>query len=201
MQQIINVLSRFNVELNGYQVNNEPRCRDEPLMVLAGGLEELVSFPKSKINEGVNQHVFSQALTQMKKRGEDVNPIEYSKMMPYTMMDGEFEIKKLQMLDKYKSVDKVSNEKLEEFFLDTHDVGYLLTIEPSEVVEKSTIETNLCYIFEKNPTTNTLAMARQFEINHTHIMEKVFTLVTDRPSLLNHIYWNVCKYEAGLDKE
>ena len=218
MDRIIQVLKELNVPLSGYQVNNEPRSKEEPLMVIAGGLEELISFRKSSIKEEAYHHAFSSALSHMKERGEDIVPMEYNTMMPYTVVDGKFDYMKLQMIRMYKSVDKLSSEDVREFILNAQKIGYLLekdpelvvlnsgndkgvvkvsTIEHSMVDTKSVVESNLCYIFEKEPTTNTLAMSKQFNIKHMHIIEKLFALVTERPSILNHIYWNVCTYVVG----
>ena len=62
------------------------------------------------------------------------------------------------------------------------------------------LEDNIVHIYEANPSTNSIALAKQFKIKHKAIVEDLFKLCQSNPSLLMGIFFQPYQYIIGKDK-
>ena len=152
MADLRKVLEGFGIGCKGYQVTN---VNKEVNFVLVGGVEVI---RRSSIKDVLS----GEAVT-----GEiNVADIEEG-LLPFMYVDKEYDVVKLERLLKYKSVDKLSNADITVFGV---------TAEGSPAT-KTRLESQIVYIHNKNPSTNSLAMAKQFKLNHKHVVEVLFEIL------------------------
>jgi len=112
---------------------------------------------------------------------------------PYISTLEYIDLPNLMMIAKYKTTNKLSNEDLIEFSKDAETVGFGFSVTKS----REELEENLYYIFEDKPSTNSLALAKQFGLNHRDVIRDIFKSIADTPLLYNDIHWNTFKYTVG----
>ena len=59
------------------------------------------------------------------------------------------------------------------------------------------LEDNIVHIYESNPSTNSIALAKQFKIPHFHVIRDLFKLCQSNPSLLMGITFQPYQYISG----
>ena len=62
------------------------------------------------------------------------------------------------------------------------------------------LENNIVHIYESNPSTNSIALAKQFKIKHRVVVQDLFKLCQSKPSLLMEISFQPYQYINGKDK-
>ena len=61
------------------------------------------------------------------------------------------------------------------------------------------LEDNIVHIYETNPSTNSIALAKQFKLLHYNVMQGLFKLCQSNPSLLMGITFQPYQYISGKD--
>ena len=64
-----------------------------------------------------------------------------------------------------------------------------------EVSNKGDLVNKKVYIHESNPSTNSIALAEQFQLKHFHVIEQIFKLAEQNPSVLMGIEYGI--YEVS----
>ena len=97
------------------------------------------------------------------------------------------DVKKLEKIVKWKSVDKMSKTDIVEFGLTIKD----------SMVDTGDLENKIVYVHERQPSTNSLSLTKQFGLKHFHVQQFIFKGIEMYPSILTHIEIGLYTYNGG----
>ena len=170
MKQLEKALEALNVEISNYVVKQD----DGTFMVYIVGGVEVVNFYDVKDFAKVNP----------KWEKIDIKAIGDNKeiLLPFMYIDQVISIIHLEKLLEMKSLKTLSKEQASNY----------------EVVTKDRLLNKLVYIHESNPSTNSIALAKQFQLEHRNVMQQILKLAETNPSILMGIKYGVYSYESSI---
>ena len=136
-----------------------------------------------------------------------LNKEHVSKLLKYKHKDSitEFEVEELLSDDSIELNQNLENvEKAEKSFPNDGNMGSVKAAEHSaafniKVSLREELEDNIVYIYEAKPSTNSIALSKQFKIKHRHVIQDLFKLCQSKPSLLMGIEFQPYQYINGKD--
>ena len=136
--------------------------------VITGGAEVLVSASTAE--------EIDEAMLSLGSEHKYLNRLE-ANLLPFKYVETPFQVSKLKELLVHKPIDKYSKEDALKLNKD--------------IKSKQELEEDIVYIVDKQPTTNTLALAKQFDLNHMHVINKLYELGSIYPSTLMQLKYDV----------
>ena len=211
-------LRKLKVELSTYLIN------DHPMKLIIVGGDEVIH--RSDLDESID--TYKDAVSDIIKKGGvigergllpftytniELRPRHVSDLVNYKDVDkfSEDGLKEFIRATDYKnSYDlngnlKNGNCKAKNVGSNSETVGSLKTVQDWTVfilnipLEKD-LEDNIVHIYEAKPSTNSITLAKQFKIEHRHVIRDLFKLCQSNPSLLMGITFQPYQYIIGKDK-
>ena len=164
MSKLEKALEALNVEISRYVISNDDRYE----VVVVGGLEVINKYPIKDFKE-VNG---SWEKINISGIGKDERVL-----LPFMYIDRDISFKHLEELRKFRDMKTLSKEE---------SLNY-------EVIDKDRLLNKIVYLYDKNPSTNSLALAKQFDIEHFHVIQQIFKLAESNPSILMGVKYSVYK--------
>ena len=160
------LLAKFKIPINYYITENVDSTLTN--FVITGGCEVLVSTANGDKEEAMLEYI-----------GVKNKPVSISsaKALPYKYVEVEFDKAKLEELLVHREVDRYSKEDAVKM--------------NNDIKSKQELESNIVYITDKQPMTNTLALAKQFDLGHRVVIQKLYELGSMYPSVLMQMRYDV----------
>ena len=173
---IIELLIKLNVRMRTYRVNDDGVER----YLITCGAETLEWFEKSTMNKDEIA-----LLEELAVDGEvfDVR----DPMVPWTVTIVNHNVKELEKIIQWKSVKKLSKTDVVTFGESDED----------SILSISDLEDKIVYVHEREPSTNTLSLAKQFGLKKLHVDEFIFKGIEMYPSMLSHVKIDLYMYKSG----
>ena len=175
-------------ETRGYFVKDRNSNID---VIVTVGTDVILSFPYS---EGQSNEFEAFMVTGIRETlmWNDPRP-------PFKTPAYEVSLQHMELLLKYKEVGRMGIKDAVKFVRDCRQTGYESNFVESQVgmiAEPSTfnkirLSENICYIFKDDPSTNSLALSKQFDIKSKHVLESLFVICRNQPSLYSQMLWNI----------
>lgn len=121
-----------------------------------------------------------------------------------------YDVEAIELLYKYSTVDKLNKGGIEEITRKTNTntkahskalaktTGRSAVLESqTNIVDRSELEDKIVYLYEDSPRTNSLALAKQFNIKHKNVMQKIFLTLRENLYLLTQVQLRVYSYKSG----
>ena len=162
MKQLETALEALNVEINRYAISNTD---DKTDIVVVGGIEVVHRYSVKDFKE-VNG-----SYDKIDIHGSGNEKV----LLPFMYTDIGFDTKHIESLIKMRDLKTLSKEQASKY----------------EVVSKDRLLNKLVYIHESNPSTNSIALAEQFQIRHDNVIQQIFKLAEQNPSILMGIKYGV----------
>ena len=174
MSKLETALETLNVEISRYVVSNDNTHE----VVVVGGIEVIDRYPVrdfAKVNGSWDKI--------------DVKAIGHNDriLLPFRYTDIELKASHIEELIKFRTLKAINKEQASSY----------------EVVTKDELKNKIVYIHESNPSTNSIALAEQFQLKHFHVIEQIFKLAEQNPSILMGIKYGVyteVKDKGGIRK-
>ena len=168
LQANVELLEKFNIRTKYFVTNNK---NGEPTnFVITGGVEVLVSTADSDSVEAMLEYIGTY---------KDGAELISAKVLPYKYVDVPFSKEKLKELLVHREINVYSKE-------DAMKMN-------SDIKSKEELEDDIVYITDNVPMTNTLALAKQFDLEHKNVMKKLYELGSMYPSVLMQMKYDVYK--------
>ena len=188
---VIDNLKDLGVKLRGYIVTGDSRGDGKDICVIAAGQEVLTWLPFSDLGTPMGS-MFKEVFRECEQK-----KISYSDRMPYVDPKEAMNDANIYLLGKYKSVPQMNKESVNDLIKESQKFGKLLSAEHSALNNKSEVEKKIVYLYEQYPSTNSLALAKQFDLRHKNVVQTIFELLKDAPHDYNGISWNPYTYKSG----
>ena len=169
MNRLEKALETLKVEISRYVVTSLNNNVD---VIVVGGIEVIRRYPVrdfAKVNGSWEK-------IDVSGRGDETI------LLPFKYVDLEFDINHLEKLSEMKTKKAISKEEASKFNATSKD----------KLINKK------IYIHEKTPSTNSIALAEQFQIRHDHVIEQIFKLAEVNPSILMGIKFGIYGYESSI---
>ena len=168
MSKIEKALETLNVEIKRYAIYED----SVPHLVTVGGIEII---EETKVGEVIQMSGDVQKININGSGGKKT-------LLPFRYIDTVFNINHLEELIKFRGMKTLSKEESRNY----------------KVVKKSILSDKIIYIHESKPSTNSIALAKQFQIRHADVIKQIFKLAESNPSILMGIKYGV--YKDNIDK-
>ena len=89
-------------------------------------------------------------------------------LLPFTYSNVKFNVKHLENIVKFRGVKGLTKEEASKY----------------KIEKKEDLESKIVYVHENKPSTNSLALAKQFKLEHHNIIKQLFKLAGQNPSIL-----------------
>ena len=169
MKQLEKALEVLKVKINRYVVSNTDDTTD---VVITGGIEVFHRYPVKDFK------AINGSWNKIDIHGSGNERV----LLPFNYTDVELDTKHLEELIKFRALKAINKEQASSY----------------EVVTKEELKNKIVYIHEVNPNTNSVVLAEQFKINHKHVIEQVFKLAEQNPSVLMGVEYGVYEYESSI---
>ena len=167
MNKLETALEALNVEINRYVIGEG----DKQEVIVVGGLEVVDRYLVKDFKE-VND---SWEKIDVKSVGGD-NKV----LLPFMYTNVLISSSHLTQLSKFRDMKSLTKEEASKY----------------DVVDKDRVLNKIVYVYEKEPSTNSLALAKQFQLKHKHVIEQIFKLAEQNPSILMGIKYGI--YEDSI---
>ena len=160
------LMSKFNICVRYVKV--QPRQSDTLKLLILGGIEVIATVS----DDDDMRRVFNDV-----GKNYEYMICEDNQRLSYKYVDIPFKASKLKELLVHREINVYSKE-------DALKLN-------SDIKSKEELEDDIVYITDKQPMTNTLALAKQFNLEHKHIVDKLYELGSMYPSVLMQMKYNV----------
>jgi len=172
----LRLLQRFNVEMRVFKVDDDGVMK----YVICGGMESLYWFEIDKLIKCEIDMLENRCLATFNMTDK----------LPFTISNVTYCPKHLEKILKWKDVKTLSNADVVAFGLGTEH----------SVPRKIDLEDKIAYLHEREPSTNSLSLSKQFELKHMNVQQYVFKGIEYYPSVLTHIDVDLYAYTVGSNK-
>ena len=156
-------LETLNVKVSRYVVYEN----NLPHIILVGGVEVVVRVTPLEITEAYKDY----------KKIDIVDSGDEDMLLPFMFTNVRIEESHLEELIRFRSLKTLSKDDASKH----------------EVTKKERLLNKIVYLYDKNPSTNSLALAKQFDIEHFHVIQQIFKLAESNPSILMGVKYSVYK--------
>jgi len=184
---LMNTLKRIGVKTSAILIRKSP---ENTFAVLTGGVEIIATLTKERLT---NREVAATGMGNQRVHVMKYSDKEEMFIDPLVRID----LNNLLFLDKYYQTPQMTKENIVNFKRDAETMGFGTSAECSALVQKQHLETKLVYIYEQSPSTNSLALAKQFELNHKNVIQKLLEIPMTQPSFFNQLHWGLYTYDSG----
>ena len=195
VKEVLTGLTTLGVKLKAYITDDMEGYKN---LVLVGGLEVLTRVSLKQVTKDVS-NLYELGIDTL-----EIHP-NNDVLLPFIYSKETIDKDNLRQLVKYKNKDKLTNDEVKEFvktkssgvnFTKPEVMGSGNTAECSAVLEKFKLEDKITYIYDRKPSTNSLALAKQFKVNHKNVMQVLFEIIKTKPHLLNHMHYDLYTYKT-----
>ena len=165
------LLKKFKVNVTNYVIHEE----NLPNIVMVGGIEVIRKYP---VRELVGQQ---KEFKKIDIHGSGDKRI----LLPFKYTDVKLSPKHLEKLLELKTTKTLSKEEASKY----------------KVVSKDKLLNKVVYAYGANPSTNSIALAEQFQIRHDHVMQQIFKLAEQNPSVLMGIKYGVYRFDNTVPND
>ena len=191
MERLLKVLSEYErrvllglkalkVELHVYRM----RGNKGDVYVLCGGVEGIFRFEYNDVEEDIK------GALEEACEDDKVYDLVNGDVAPFFITEVTYDVEKLEKIVKWKSYKKLSKTDIGVFGVNVED----------STLRNNDLEDKIVYLHEREPSTNTLSLAKQFSLVVREVNTFIFNGVTMYPSMLTHIDMCIYQYTMGSNK-
>ena len=169
MNRLEKALEAMNVNISRYVVSNE----DGKMTLNTIGGIEIVNSYDIKDFKAING-----SYDKIDIHGSGNEKV----LLPFMYTDTRMDVEHIEKLVTQRKIKTISKEQALEY----------------EIVNKDKLLNKIVYVYEATPSTNSIALAEQFDIRHDNVVQQIFKLAEFNPSVLMGIKYGVYEYESSI---